>query len=34
MVIVATLAFAVLFVAFVVAPTQVQKWHERRDDEE
>lgn len=34
MAIIATFAFAVLFVAFVVVPTQVQKWHERRADEE
>jgi hypothetical protein len=30
MIIVAAVAFIGLFSAFVVLPTQVQKWHERR----
>jgi hypothetical protein len=30
MIFVAGVAFIALFAAFVVVPTQVQKWHERR----
>jgi hypothetical protein len=30
MILVAGLAFIALFGAFVIAPTQIQKWHERR----
>ena len=30
MVLIAGLAFIALFGAFVVVPTQIQKWHERR----
>ena len=33
MVLMATVAFIVLFAAFVVLPTQIQKYHERRDRE-
>jgi len=33
MIVVAVIAFVVLFAAFVVVPTQVQKRHHRRDHE-
>jgi hypothetical protein len=34
MIVVAGLAFVALFAAFVVLPTQVQKYHERRAEAE
>lgn len=34
MVVIAVLAFVALFSAFVVLPTQVQKYHERRAEAE
>jgi len=34
MVVIAAVAFAGLFLAFVIPPTQVKHWHERRELEE